>query len=176
MFTLPFKPRISTILTKHTFPSHPLITTFAPALHSYKLKMVPEHVHTDQIYKPTSTYTTPPLNRKMVTCTVNKNEYRLTFITTLINNCYTICYKDNHHHSKYNNVNNWYTICYKHNHRHSQYINDTKESLQITDKKDIQEGPTNILVPFFTLPTTSSASLSNKSSKLAPPLDIVPIT
>ena len=91
----------------------------------------------------------------MVNGTLNKNEYRLTFITTLINN--------------------WYTIFYKHNHHQSHYNNDTKESLQITKLKDTQERLTNILVPLFTLTTTSYASLSNKSSTLAPLLDIIPI-
>ena len=81
----------------------------------------------------------------MVSCIFNKDDYRLTFITTLINN--------------------WYTVYLKHNHRQDQYNNDTRKLLQTTNLQDIQEGPTDILSPSFTLSTTScAASLPNTSS------------
>ena len=81
-------------------------------------EILPEHIDPGQIHKPTSEYTTPLLHQKMVNCTLNENEYRPTFITTLINN--------------------WYTNFYKHNQHYSQCNNDTKESLQITKLNDAQ--------------------------------------
>ena len=122
---MPFKPRIIIILTKHTYPSHPLIPTFAPAFNLYKLETLPAHIDPEHTYsykpkmlsehidpkyipKPTSEHTTPLSHWKMVNCTLNKNEYRSTlqssyhtliFIAILTNNWYTIFYKRNHHHS-----------------------------------------------------------------------------
>ena len=92
----------------------------------------------------------------MVNCTLNKNEYRSTFIATLINN--------------------WYTTFYKRNHRHSQYNYDTEESLQIEKLEVAQEGPTNILIPVLTLTMTSYASSSNKPTTLVQLLDTISTT